>query len=308
MKKIAVISFSLIILISWQTFRGKCAYAQAAANREITICQNQGVPDGYVITQKQTSQRCPEHKAWGITKIGAKEMTICQNQAVPDGYVITQAQTSQRCPEFKAWGIRRLVSFKITQRTLQILKSEGFPDEVLNSLERLKNRGFISESEFLDTLKTTIGEKRVDLYKATILKYVRTLEDEAVTVCQNQVIPDGYVITRKQTSQRCPGNRAWRITKLGDQEIPVQEAPQIEQPGEKEITICQNQTIPDGYVITQLQKSWQCPEYKAWRITKLGQEEMTICQNQQVPDSYVIIQEQKSWQCLQYKAWRIRKH
>ena len=50
-------------------------------------------------------------------------------------------------------------SFKITEQSLENLKSEGVPDDVLERLENIKNQEFIGEAKFARILKETIGNE-----------------------------------------------------------------------------------------------------------------------------------------------------
>jgi murein DD-endopeptidase MepM/ murein hydrolase activator NlpD len=62
---------------------------------------------------------------------------------------------------------------KITEQSLENLKSEGVPDDVLEKLQSLKNRAFIGEKNFLDKLKETIGDEQTVRFKSSILKHAR---------------------------------------------------------------------------------------------------------------------------------------
>lgn len=66
----------------------------------------------------------------------------------------------------------RMTIYMITDDTLQNLPSEGIPPNILQQLEGLQNQGFYGKEEFLDALKTTIGEQQTDTYKDLILKHV----------------------------------------------------------------------------------------------------------------------------------------
>jgi hypothetical protein len=66
------------------------------------------------------------------------------------------------------------VGFKITEQSLENLKSEGVPDDVLEKLQSLKNQEFIGEENFLDKLEETIGDEQTVKFKSSILKHAES--------------------------------------------------------------------------------------------------------------------------------------
>ena len=69
-----------------------------------------------------------------------------------------------------------LASFKMTEQSLENLTSEGLPSDVLEELQRLKNREFTGEENFLKNLEETIGDEQTNQFKPLILKHVEKLE------------------------------------------------------------------------------------------------------------------------------------
>ena len=61
-------------------------------------------------------------------------------------------------------------SFKITEQSLENLKLESVPDDVLEKLQSLKNQEFIGEEKFLGILKETIGDEQTVSFKSLVLK------------------------------------------------------------------------------------------------------------------------------------------
>jgi hypothetical protein len=57
--------------------------------------------------------------------------------------------------------------YKITDRTLEMLRAEGVPAAVLSKLDALKGKGFPNESEFLQALRGILSKEELDapLYK-----------------------------------------------------------------------------------------------------------------------------------------------
>jgi len=62
-------------------------------------------------------------------------------------------------------------SFKITEPSLENLKSEYVPYDVLEKLQSIKNQEFTGEEKFWDTLRITIGDEQAVRLKSLILKH-----------------------------------------------------------------------------------------------------------------------------------------
>jgi len=64
--------------------------------------------------------------------------------------------------------------FKITENSLEKLKIEGLPDDVLTALEGMKDKASTEEKRFLDDLKATIGDTATfRKHKSAILKHAK---------------------------------------------------------------------------------------------------------------------------------------
>ena len=61
--------------------------------------------------------------------------------------------------------------FKITDNTIEKLKSERLEHYDLKKLKSIKNKLYIGEKEFIDSLKKIIGYDKAERYKKLILKY-----------------------------------------------------------------------------------------------------------------------------------------
>ena len=64
-----------------------------------------------------------------------------------------------------------LISLKITEQSLETLKNEGIPDEILQNLKPLENQYFAKENEVLTAIEKKIGREQAVKYKALILKH-----------------------------------------------------------------------------------------------------------------------------------------
>lgn len=65
----------------------------------------------------------------------------------------------------------KLASFKVTKQSLDDMKAEGVPDDVLEGLKNIENYEVIGEDRFLNLLKVTIGEEQTVRYNLLILKH-----------------------------------------------------------------------------------------------------------------------------------------
>jgi hypothetical protein len=83
----------------------------------------------------------------------------------------------------KALILKHAASFKLSEKTLDNLKSEGLPDDVTNELKRaLKDHEVTGEKEFLGKLKLTIGKEQTDTHKALILKHATNFKTQFAKV------------------------------------------------------------------------------------------------------------------------------
>ena len=62
-------------------------------------------------------------------------------------------------------------SFKITEQSLENLKTEGVPNDILEKLESIKNQELTGERKFVGVLETAIGEEQTVKFKSLILEH-----------------------------------------------------------------------------------------------------------------------------------------
>lgn len=65
---------------------------------------------------------------------------------------------------------KNIESFNITEKCLENLRSEDIPEDVLKNLKIIKNGEFAEEGDFLNTLKSIIGDEQTTKYKSMIMK------------------------------------------------------------------------------------------------------------------------------------------
>ncbi|MEE9147482.1 MAG: DoxX family protein, partial [Candidatus Tectomicrobia bacterium] len=63
--------------------------------------------------------------------------------------------------------------FNITEQSLEMLQSEGVPNDVVENLNDIKNQENTGENEFLKLLEATIGKEQTVQYKSLILKHAK---------------------------------------------------------------------------------------------------------------------------------------
>ena len=69
-----------------------------------------------------------------------------------------------------------MASFRITEQSLENLKSKGLPDDVLRKLESMKSQRLLEREKFEDELRKTIGEPLTKKNKSIILKHSRCMK------------------------------------------------------------------------------------------------------------------------------------
>lgn len=71
---------------------------------------------------------------------------------------------------------RQLTSFRITEKSLENLRSGGFPENDLEKLRSIEDQGFMGTEHFLAILEKAIGSKRTSRHKSVLLKHARELQ------------------------------------------------------------------------------------------------------------------------------------
>jgi hypothetical protein len=99
-------------------------------------------------------------------------------------------------------------------------------------------------SKAKSTIKAASTKKKTPLTKAQLVRLKKLPAGFPVTICKNQAIPDGWVITSETSTISCNGDfpNAWTI----------------ERPGPF-TTICRVSPIPNGYKVTGTGSSATCP-------------------------------------------------
>ena len=67
-----------------------------------------------------------------------------------------------------------MARFSITEESLEDLKSESVPDDVLENLQSIISQYVMTEVAFLNLLQETIGEAQTGQYKSLIMHHART--------------------------------------------------------------------------------------------------------------------------------------
>ena len=96
------------------------------------------------------------------------------------------------------------VSFKITEQSLESLKSESVPDDVLEKLQSLKNKEFTGEENFLGILKKTIGDEKTVRFKSLILKHAFTADEKQLL---RQLIGERYNVINRPRRKSLPESK-----------------------------------------------------------------------------------------------------
>lgn len=95
--------------------------------------------------------------------------------------VVAQQNNPYRCLG-EAEGVS---SFKITERSVETLKSIGIPTDILRALETMQSKEFIEEGVFFDALKAAIGDEQAAKYETKILEH--TSREKGVRVIRQAI-------------------------------------------------------------------------------------------------------------------------
>jgi len=114
----------------------------------------------------------------GFFSNGGKRCFICRIVGKNSSSAILDIQGhqegSQVAPSPLSPAPQEEVRFKITEKSLENLKTEGLPDDVLTALEGMKDKASAEENKFLDDLKATIGDTAtLKKHKSAILKHAK---------------------------------------------------------------------------------------------------------------------------------------
>ncbi|CAN2049276.1 flagellar hook-associated protein 1 FlgK [Candidatus Magnetomoraceae bacterium gMMP-1] len=90
-------------------------------------------------------------------------------------------------------------TYKITERSLADLRSEGVPTETLDLLMTLKNYKYLGETDFVAALEIALGEDVTETYQDQILKY--SIDSEGYQSQLDGITKDFIWSVNKQHSQ-----------------------------------------------------------------------------------------------------------
>ena len=79
------------------------------------------------------------------------------------------------------WGVRPN-GFRVTEPSLKALAENGVPKDVLAKLAPVKDKDFLTESEYLAALKKVLSDKELGKYKETLLRDVARAFDVPLTL------------------------------------------------------------------------------------------------------------------------------
>jgi hypothetical protein len=103
-------------------------------------------------------------QTYTVTKLDEDVIKVEREDKLPPPRVIYDVKPYEKLDED---------SFKVTEQSLQNLKSKDVPDDVLEKLKSLENREFTGEEKFLGIVKRTIGDEQAVRFKSLILKHAK---------------------------------------------------------------------------------------------------------------------------------------
>jgi putative ATP-dependent endonuclease of the OLD family len=103
-----------------------------------------------------------------------QDRPFCQAIFIEEPEVHLHAQVQQTFIRQIRKVIEEMANFKLTKQSLEDLRQEGIPDNVLENLTHLEEQQFPSNDTFLNAVKEKIGEEPTIRYEELILKYAKT--------------------------------------------------------------------------------------------------------------------------------------
>ena len=158
LNKISLVSFSSPSILKGHEFFGD-------------LCADESFPawENFVPTWQQNFQR--RYRLWNGTELaGFAFSEECLSGCSLLGVSANIRQDEIAPPPFKF----KNLAFKLTDRSLLLLKDEGIPEEVLLLLARLKDRIFENEPLFTDALHKLLGDEDLQEFREVILQHAYT--------------------------------------------------------------------------------------------------------------------------------------
>jgi hypothetical protein len=87
-----------------------------------------------------------------------------------------------------AYVVDRSMMFKLTDQSLEELKVEGMPENIVDQLQELKNNVY-SYGDFIDKLKNIIGEENTETYKSLFLDHAYCDNGLVIVDVSNSALP-----------------------------------------------------------------------------------------------------------------------
>jgi hypothetical protein len=121
-------------------------------------------------------------------------------------------------------------------------------------------------------------------------------DEKPITICRDQQIPRGYVITKTGSDFNCPN---WNAVNNNTYTI--------RRPSRTETTVmCSVQEIPRGYVIVGAQSNFGCPNWNAVSnnsyVIRRPRDTEKICSVSDVPRRYAVTREFADFGCPNWNA------
>lgn len=135
-------------------------------------------------------------------------------------------------------------------------------------------------------------EDYYDSFRDSKLKY----DETPITICRDQKIPRGFLITKAGNDFNCPNWNAVSSNTYTIQRPSLTKATQI----------CGNQEIPRGFVITRAANDFNCPGWNAVNsnayLIKRPADTDVICSVSNVPRGYVVTGAFAEFNCPNWSA------
>lgn len=149
-----------------------------------------------------------------------------------------------------------------------------------------------ADGNYNNSNRSRDDEDYYDSFRDSRLKY----DETPITICRDQKIPRGFLITKAGSDFNCPG---WNA--VGSNTYTIQR-PSLTNP----TLVCGNQEIPRGFVIARASNDFNCPNWNAVNtnayVIKRPADSDTICSVSAVPRNFVVTGEYNDFNCPNWNA------
>ena len=290
-----------------------------SANEAAVLCAGSNIPDGMVYIESGTYSGCGHNGSSGsgfkVGPVVASGSSVCASSPLPSGYVITRDETNTRCSNNKGHYIKRSDYLSSSGSWICADHSNEVPsgffitgkayaahgcDGVEYNIRKPASGAVVCDGSQLPDgwagyqCGSSYSQCKYNSNGSSYGCKIRPLQS-GDSVCEGKTtIPNGWVITKRESSSLCTGSL-----------ITIQDP--SDSPG-TETTACHGSTIPDGFVITRDKGVSYCGTFGGSRITRPTTSGSTaMCAGGDVPAGFGIVSTNSSTTYCNGGYWNISR-